>query len=56
MRGNRQHPGVSQAEWDTDLEATRSALTTLASRTQGTTVFTDADLNSVQSLLTAGGR
>ena len=49
-------PGLSQAEWDSYLDATRSVLHTLAGRTQGMTVFTDADLNSALALLAAGGR
>jgi hypothetical protein len=48
--------GVSQADWDGYLEATRSVLREVAARTQGMTVFTDADLSGAQSLLTAGGR
>jgi hypothetical protein len=50
------HAGVSQADWDGYLAATRGVLRMIAGRTQGIAVFTDADLNNAMSLLTAGGR
>lgn len=39
-------PGVGQAEWQAHLDSTRSALTTLATRTQGMALFTDLDLDT----------
>jgi hypothetical protein len=48
--------GVSQAEWATYLDATREVLRTLASQTQGMTVFTDVDLDIALSRLAARGR
>ena len=44
-------PGVSHADWDTYLDTTRRVLTTLASRTQGVAVFTDADMNTALARL-----
>ena len=50
------HPGVSQADWEVYLEATRIALTTLASRTQGAAVLTEGDLGTALARLAQGRR
>ena len=47
---------VGQADWNAYLDATRTVLTTLASRTQGIAAFTEADLDSALARLAVLGR
>jgi hypothetical protein len=49
--GALQNPGLATNEWNAYLAASRNSLVALAARTQGSAVFTEAELTALQSRL-----